>query len=129
MNTKRIALISVVFVAIVGGFFALAWQRGALSFDQKTKMPRLNIALISAPKPSLDREITFPAAFPEDSREAFKQKVETLQADLKEHPEDGTKWLTLAIYYKTVGDYEGAIQIWKYLVAVNSKDAVSFHNL
>jgi tetratricopeptide (TPR) repeat protein len=83
----------------------------------------------SAEKPDLERPLAFPEVFPEEARTIAEQKYATLKQQLITDPDDASAWLDLAILYKTVSDYEGAVLVWKYLASVNPQDSISTHNL
>src|SRR3989344_3935567 len=81
-----------------------------------------------AQAPSLGREISFPADFPQEARTILTQNVETLRAQLRQDPEDVSAWLDLAIQYKTINDFDGAVEIWEYLAGAK-KHPVAYYNL
>ena len=81
-----------------------------------------------AKAPSLDRELNFPADFPQEARQILTQNVQTLRERILQNQEDAAAWLDLAIQYKTINDFDGAIEIWKYLADAKNHP-VAYYNL
>ncbi len=79
--------------------------------------------------PSLDRPIVFPASFPTEARKQMSDKINATAAVLKKDPQNFNEWLALAIFRKTVDDFEGARQISEFLAAGNPKNPLPFANL
>ncbi len=115
----------VVFAAAV--FLGVAYSRGALTFANGK--PHFNRAIFMHPRPSLNRGIVFPADFSPEARQLFNDNLAKLKEELNAGEKDASAWFDLAIYYRMVGDHEGAVQIWKYLTATYPRDGVAYHNL
>lgn len=79
--------------------------------------------------PDLDRSVTVPASFPEDAKNIIISKIKETSAALKKDPKLFGDWLNLAIYRKTIDDYEGARDIWEFLARTNPTDAAAYVNL
>lgn len=86
-------------------------------------------SLASHLAPSLDWPMTIPKTFSPEAGKIITEKIEKTSAELKKNPRLVNEWLNLAIYRKMINDYEGARDIWEFLVAVNPKDVVSYSNL
>lgn len=104
-------------VAVIALFAAGLWFGGLLK-----------VGVGPAQTPSLERELVFPDTFPAEARPILAQNVEALRGQLQKDPEDISAWLDLAIKYKTVGDLDGAIEIWQYL-ADAKQNPVAQYNL
>lgn len=81
--------------------------------------------------PDLSRPVTFRQGlvFTEEAKTMITNKIVGLQADLRKDKTDLEKWLDLAMYQKTSGDYEGAKISWQYVANVATKDFVALGNL
>jgi len=110
-------------VAIIGG---AVWYVTSNSAPQEEQQAGFNA---SVPAPSLDRELVFPETFPADARVVLEQNTKTVKDNLRETPTDYSSWLDLAIQYKTVGDHEGAEEVWVYLTKAAPTLSVAYHNL
>jgi len=106
---------------------AWAWQRGVISTDDGKL--RVSLAAFNNPRPSLDRRVNFPENFDENARALFNQNLEKVKTALRENPNDVSAWFDVAIYYRMVGDYDGAVEIWKYVSTKYPTEGVSLHNL
>lgn len=128
--TKTTQIITAVILALLilaAALFGLARSRGIVTFDGWK--PKFSLAALTNPMPSLDRPITFPADFPESGKDVFNAQVAELKGRLRNNAADVSAWLDLAIHYRMVGDQEGAVEIWKYIAAVQPEDAIALHNL
>lgn len=79
--------------------------------------------------PNLDRPVIPPQDFPEEAKKIMEEKIKNLSEELKKSPEYFEGWLQMAIYRKTINDYEGAGEIWEYLTLINPKNITAFNNL
>lgn len=113
MENKRNTIIGGLILVLLIGGFAL-WKGGFIGEDRT---------------PSLDRSVEFPADFPEAGKEIWNKNVTALKDRIKADPTDSSAWLDLAIYWRMVGDYEGAALIWQYLEKKTPQDPVPLHNL
>lgn len=118
-----ILLVLIVLVGLVG----LAMNRGALTFS--AGKPQFNAALFLHPKPLLDRQIQFPETFPQEARDPFNARLEETKEKIRADETNVLAWFDLAILYKMVADYNGAVEIWNYVSAKYPSDSISIHNL
>ncbi len=79
--------------------------------------------------PNLAREIVFQGDFTEEQKNRAIAEIKMIKADLKANYDQLEDWLTLGIWRKTIGDYEGAAEAWKFATVIRPKDSVAFHNL
>lgn len=127
-NTRSIIYAGAVLGAILIGLGL--WYTGIMTFQKGSLVPEFSLdALTSSNPPSLDRALVYPGTFPEEARQIVARNVETLKGVIKENPAATSAWLDLAIQYKTIGDYDGAIEVWKYLAAKYPTDATTLYNL
>ncbi|MFA7216619.1 MAG: tetratricopeptide repeat protein [Candidatus Paceibacterota bacterium] len=81
--------------------------------------------------PNLDRQISFATNinFDESVKNTLIEKIKGLQSTLKADPTNFPTWIDLGIYYKMIGDFNGAIDIWVYATKLSPTDFVSRGNL
>jgi tetratricopeptide (TPR) repeat protein len=79
--------------------------------------------------PSLERPVTFPANFPESAKEASTTSLAGLKEKISANPSDMSLWYDLAVKYRMVQDYDGAVEIWEYIASVTPQDSIAIHNL
>lgn len=113
MQTRKPLLIGALALIVIG---AGLWFTGVLPFNATPAAP------------SLERPLTFPDNFPAEARAAVETNIATLKADLATDPDNTSAWLDLAIQYKAIDDFEGAIEIWKYL-AEGKGNQIAYYNL
>jgi tetratricopeptide (TPR) repeat protein len=113
-NSKIVAGIAALIV-LLGVGYLVADRMGGLPF--------------SGGQPSLDRSVSFPANFPEEAKTAWSNSVAKHKADIEADPNNIEAWLDLALKYKMVQDFDGAIEIWEYLVERNPNDSIALHNI
>ena len=118
-------------VGVLGGviLLGLAWQRGVIRFSPGSWQPQFSLAAITNPVPSLNRPTKIPENFPQEARPVYETNLAQLKDTLGKDPTNITAWLDLAIYYRMVGDNEGAVQIWKYISAKHPDNGVALHNI
>lgn len=85
----------------------------------------------SVPVPDLHRQVIFNSSLMLDTaaKEAIAQKVSETQVSLAKNPADLNGWISLGVYEKMAGDYDGARIAWQYVAQVSSNDYVSRGNL
>ncbi len=81
------------------------------------------------PVPDLNREIVFNEDTLDEAKSIISEKINKLVKELKENSNLLQNWMSLGLYRKSTGDYEGARDAWEYISAVNSRDSLSFRNL
>lgn len=90
----------------------------------KNDKPMVNISL-----PNLDKEIKITATLDENAKKVVTAKIQDLSSQLKKNSNDLENWLVLGVYRKTIGDLEGAKEVWEHVATVSPKNATSFNNL
>lgn len=79
--------------------------------------------------PDLDREIIIKANLSEEDKKKAEAEIKMLSAELKADFDKLENWLTLGIWRKMIGDYEGAAEVWKFVTIIRPDEPVAFHNL
>ena len=130
MNTRSRIIAGAVGVVAVVAIAALVGPRfGVVRFSSGSIIPSVSFAKLINHMPSLERPVNFPADFSAEAHTLWNNQVAKDTSALKKDPTDVATWLNLAIMYRMVGDYDGAVEIWKYISANYPKEAVSLHNL
>lgn len=83
----------------------------------------------SIPAPDLDRAIVFYTDMPEEAKIIMRERINVLTSTLKDNSNQLSKWLSLGIQWKSIGDYEGAREAWEYASALRPSNNISFLNL
>lgn len=83
----------------------------------------------SFPKPSLERSTQPRIPLSSFAKDDAVKNIGGLVSILKKNPEDYSAWVSLGIYRKTLGDYEGAEEVWKYVTVQWPTDFVAYNNL
>ena len=65
----------------------------------------------------------------EDAKRIVTAKIQDLSSQLKKDSDNLENWLVLGVYRKTIGDYEGAREVWEYASAIRPQNSISFNNL
>lgn len=81
------------------------------------------------PPPDLNRPINITENFTDAQKKDLTQKIIELSSVLKKTPDLFDTWLILGIHRKTIGDYEGAREIWEYATALRPGNYIPFNNL
>lgn len=126
-NTLISALL-VVLILLVGAAY-WAFQRHIITFEEGSFVPHFSKSALMNPVPSLERPINYPADFTQEAKDLYVKNVTEVKEKLQLDPLDATAWFDLAIYYRMVGDYDGAVQVWEYISNSNPSEAISLHNL
>ena len=113
MQTRKPLLIGAFALILIG---AGLWFTGVFSFNSEPGVP------------SLERPLTFPENFPAEARTAIETNTARLKSDLEADPGNISAWLDLAIQYKAVNDFDGAVEIWKYLAEAKD-NSIAYYNL
>ncbi len=79
--------------------------------------------------PNLSRTIAFNANVPAEARTIITNKAVALSAKLNSDPTQIANWLDLAVQYHQAGDYQGAREIWEFLVKVAPNELTPYDNL
>ncbi len=121
---KKILLLIVVLIIIAGGAGYYYW------YSQKNVSPAENPDVSqNIPHPDLERPVNITANISEEEKDIATQKIDEIKGYLKENSDLRDSWLDLASYYKMIGDFDGAREIWEYMIAKNSADFVPYYNL
>ncbi len=143
---KNILIVGGVLLAVSAGFAYVLWGGNGVSVTPNTSTttervilnendnPAYTIEAVSYDEwrsymPSLDRAVAFSASVPENARRIIQDKVELYQAKLKSDATHVPDWLDLAIQYHTANDYEGAREVWEFLVKAIPNDPIAYENL
>lgn len=129
MQKKTIISTLLVVIILLAGVLFWAFNRGVLYFEEGSALPKFSKSAFSNPMPSLGRAQTFPADFTAEARSRYEGNVARLTGIIEEEPTNFEAWLDLAIYYRMLGDHEGAVEIWEYLRVLYPQDGISRHNL
>lgn len=92
------------------------------------EIPKNKPAII-VPLPNLNREIKITAEMSEDAKKIVTARIQDLSSQLKKDGDNLENWLVLGVYRKTIGDYEGAKEVWEYASAIRPQNSISFNNL
>ncbi len=84
----------------------------------------LDLDVDTVARPKLGRAITFPDRFSSEAIEILVNNIATLTTQLKEDPNSFQAWSDLAIQYKIIDDFEGAAEIWGFLI-ISTEDNVN----
>ncbi|MEK9176824.1 MAG: hypothetical protein AAB923_00855 [Patescibacteria group bacterium] len=79
--------------------------------------------------PSLTRKVQFGASIPTEVRPQIGKRVADVLAKLTADPTQVADWLELGLLYHTANDYQGAKEVWEFLIKVVPNDTVSYDNL
>jgi len=123
MILKVLVGVGIVIAVLIG----VAFWRGVLYMQGA--VPKFDQSAITNPRPSLSRPITFPSDFTPEAQQEFNQQIAKTKAAIAADPTDISSWYDLAIDYRMVQDYAGAVEIWKYLSVKYPTDGISLHNL
>ena len=119
----RIKLIVIILVIVAGAGYYI-WHD--LKEDNlETEFPSVSTSQM----PSLDREINITANIADETKELAKSKIEEVRGNLRENADLRSSWLDLASYYKLIGDFEGAREVWEYMISKDDSDYVPCYNL
>lgn len=140
MPYKNIALLgaALVIVAVVAGIVNYSTLKTPVETSTATSTPltgpgyTIEQAAVSNPeilKPNLDRGIRFSDSIPAEIRPLIQKKADEAIAKLKNDPTDAGAWLNLALWYKTANDFDGAREVWEFLVQAAPQDTTSIENL
>jgi|SRR3989344_929945 len=108
---KKIIIFVILVVILVGGWLYLG--------NDSTVMPDLDRGFLLEDETTLSQEMVV------SFRARYDQAVSAVKADSS----DFNSWMDLALVMKTIGDYEGARQVWEYVGTIRPENSLSFHNL
>ena len=88
-----------------------------------------NKPTVNASLPDLNKEIKITADMNEEAKRIATDKIQDLSSQLKKDSDNLENWLVLGVYRKTIGDYEGAKEVWEYASVIRPQNSISFNNL
>lgn len=90
----------------------------------------VTITPVEEPKaPDFKKPLSFNASESAEVRAALDQRFRAILQTLEKDPTNMEAWAYLGILRKTVGDYAGAEEAWKYLAELYPTSTVPFDNL
>jgi tetratricopeptide (TPR) repeat protein len=66
--------------------------------------------------PDLDRPFTITEQYPEDIKKQMEESYANAVEELRDNPSLKSRWLEVAVLRKNVNDFEGAEEVWLYIV-------------
>ena len=140
MESKKIfitlAIIAVaVILAVFGGWYIyrdlkkISLPSSSPSRASSTSAASLSEAEIKKQMPDLDREIMVKISVSDQTKSTAIQNIKEITARLKKDYNSREDWLTLGIWRKLIGDYEGAEQAWQFVTLIRPDDPVAYNNL
>jgi len=79
--------------------------------------------------PSLNRVVNVTGQISEEAKTIALAKIEEYKKKIQANPSNSENWIILGIYYKTLGDLEGAKEVWEYAKAIDPKNFIPYNNL
>ncbi len=79
--------------------------------------------------PDLNRNLNIAQGVSEEAKNIALNKISEITENLKENPEQADLWLALGVYYKMLGDYEAAQDVWEYVAKIRPDSFTPFGNL
>lgn len=79
--------------------------------------------------PSVNRGIQFSDSVPQEVRVMLENQATGIRARLSEDIARADDWFNLAIIYHTANDYEGAREVWEFLIQVIPESTTAYDNL
>lgn len=93
------------------------------------KVEKLGENSINIPTPDLNRKISVITNFSPESLIQMNNEIKKVRELLVSNPKIVENWIQLGIYYKTIGDYDGAIEVWEYAKALAPQNFIPYNNL
>ncbi len=94
------------------------------------KIEIVPIPVVNLPKaPTLVRSTDFKNTLTPEIKTIVLTQIETNITALKNNPKDAQSWIMLGVNRKTIGDYEGARDVWEYVKVLNPTGIVAWNNL
>lgn len=79
--------------------------------------------------PDLNRPVVARITLSSSVEEDARKNIALLTAALRKTPDEYTAWVALGMYRKTLGDYEGAKEVWEYVIKRWPTDYIAYNNL
>lgn len=129
MPTQKIVLFVAALVIIVAAVLGVVYYSPGAPAAVDYPLSAVQEGTYEGVVPSLDREVQFLPTTDEAVRAALRAKVEEDQAKLKQVPYDGNTWMDLALRYHSAGDYQGAKEVWEFVLAAGPINVTALGNL
>ncbi|MBT4894705.1 hypothetical protein HON59_01400 [bacterium] len=84
---------------------------------------------ISTPVPDLNQPIIFGDNVSDREKELATEKINKLTKELKKDSSFFSNWIELGLYRKSIGDYAGARDAWKYANVLQPLNFLPYNNL
>ena len=81
------------------------------------------------PVPPLPWPVSIKNGLSGEAATSALKNIETLTAELKKDPSVFPRWMDLALYRRSIGDFIGARDAWIYAAALRPNDFIAPHNL
>ncbi len=104
-------------------------KSGKVKVETEPVSSEMSAEEIKKQMPDLDREIIITTNLSEEDKKRATTEIKMLSAELKADFDKLEDWLTLGIWKKMIGDYEGAGEAWQFATLIRPNDPVAFHNL
>ncbi len=129
MKKYSLPLIGLIALIAGGAFFVYTntqQMQGTQPEDQQYTIEEIPIESVEAPQvrlPVVDQSL------PEEVRSRLIERAEEIQVQLQQNPDEGAWWLELGVIFHSAGDYEGAREIWEFLIRAAPTHTTSYDNL
>jgi len=77
----------------------------------------------------LSRQVKYSPGLSPEVKRILSERIAALRGSLSKNVLDFNSWMSLAVQYKTAGDYEGAKEVWEYITLFYPGDSIALHNL
>ncbi len=105
-------------------------QQGSCSENSENiNSPAPSVSAEPVLMPDLNRKINIAPDISEEVKSIALSKISEIAEILKETPEQADSWLALGVYYKMLGDYESARDVWEYVAKIRPDGFTPFGNL
>lgn len=98
-------------------------------WDGKKKAPKTVAPATAFPIPDLNRPVTALIPLSQFAESDARKNIASLTEILKKNPDDFSAWVSLGVYRKVLGDYNGAEEVLTYVTRRWPTDFVAYNNL
>lgn len=95
----------------------------------KAEPPVQNNSIESKALKIISKPIVFGEGVSDIERQKIEAKIKELTDSIKQNYNYLNVWLDLGNYRKLAGDYNGAIEAWKFALSIRPNDFIAYHNL
>lgn len=81
------------------------------------------------PVPDLNRPVIIYSELPEETKKLAKDRISAITDILENSAVLVSEWIELGNYRKLIGDYDAAIEIWRYASGLNPENHVLLNNI